>query len=205
MGFFLLCPFHECMRFFAAFVLLSCLPGCRHGRPTPVPVPLRSNTITSRQPSDGSDSRRQKGGHIADKFQPTGNTASSQPSLDDSEPLRQINRVLEDAFFDFDRYDLRNDAITALRNNADQLRSILDRRPGLMLIVEGHCDELGSAEYNLGLGERRAESAREFLAQLGIPLNRMRTVSWGKERPICTEPTDDCRQRNRRAHVMYSE
>jgi peptidoglycan-associated lipoprotein len=67
-------------------------------------------------------------------------------------------------------------------------------------VVEGHCDERGSAEYNLGLGDRRATSAKEFLQQLGVPSDRLKTISYGKERPQCTEQNESCWQKNRRAH-----
>ncbi|MBI4909202.1 MAG: OmpA family protein [Acidobacteria bacterium] len=129
----------------------------------------------------------------------------ARPTVPDDGPLDPINRFLEDAFFDFDRYDLRSDAVAALQEDAVRVKRILEALPSLMLIVEGHCDELGSAEYNLALGERRAEVARDFLVQLGIPRERMRTVTFGKEHPVCTETTDACRQRNRRAHAVYSD
>jgi peptidoglycan-associated lipoprotein len=67
-------------------------------------------------------------------------------------------------------------------------------------VVEGHCDDRGSAEYNLGLGDRRASSAKDFLVQLGIPADRLKTISYGKERPQCTDENESCWQKNRRAH-----
>ena len=72
-------------------------------------------------------------------------------------------------------------------------------------MVEGHCDERGSAEYNLGLGDRRAQSAKDFLVQLGVPADKLRTVSYGKERPVCTEGNESCWQRNRRAHFSSGQ
>jgi len=69
------------------------------------------------------------------------------------------------------------------------------------VIVEGHCDERGSAEYNLALGDRRATAAKDFLVQLGVPADRLKTISYGKERPQCTEENEQCWQRNRRAHL----
>jgi peptidoglycan-associated lipoprotein len=73
------------------------------------------------------------------------------------------------------------------------------------VLVEGHCDERGSAEYNLGLGDRRATAAKEFLVQLGISADKLRTISYGKERPQCTESSEDCWQRNRRAHFSAGQ
>ncbi|MGH9725736.1 MAG: OmpA family protein, partial [Candidatus Acidiferrales bacterium] len=70
--------------------------------------------------------------------------------------------------------------------------------------LEGHCDDRGSAEYNLGLGERRAQAAKNYLISLGISASRIDTVSWGKEHPFCTEQNDACWQQNRRAHFVYA-
>ena len=72
--------------------------------------------------------------------------------------------------------------------------------PNAVIMVEGHCDERGSAEYNLGLGDKRAGAAKDFLVQLGVPAGRVRTISYGKERPQCTESDDECWQKNRRVH-----
>jgi peptidoglycan-associated lipoprotein len=72
-------------------------------------------------------------------------------------------------------------------------------------VVEGHCDERGSAEYNLGLGDRRATSAKDFLVQLGVPADKLKTISYGKERPQCTENDESCWQKNRRAHFSAGQ
>jgi peptidoglycan-associated lipoprotein len=77
--------------------------------------------------------------------------------------------------------------------------------PNASINVEGHCDERGSAEYNLGLGDRRASAARDFLASLGVPVDRLKTISYGKERPTCTESNESCWQRNRRAHFSSGQ
>jgi peptidoglycan-associated lipoprotein len=71
-------------------------------------------------------------------------------------------------------------------------------------LIEGHCDERGTSEYNLALGDRRANAAREYLASLGIDASRIRTVSYGKERPFCTASTEECWQQNRRAHLLIT-
>jgi peptidoglycan-associated lipoprotein len=74
--------------------------------------------------------------------------------------------------------------------------------PNSRVVLEGHCDERGSAEYNLGLGDRRANAAKEFLVQLGVPTDRLSVISYGKERPQCTESNEGCWQRNRRVHLV---
>ena len=112
-----------------------------------------------------------------------------------------LGREAQDLFFDYDKSDLRDDARQALTRDADLLKRILAADPSFMVVVEGNCDERGSAEYNLGLGDRRATSAKDFLIQLGIPPDKVSTISYGKERPVCTEATEECYQRNRRDHL----
>ncbi|MBZ5584869.1 MAG: OmpA family protein, partial [Acidobacteriia bacterium] len=85
--------------------------------------------------------------------------------------------------------------------DADALKAIFAEFPNQSVVIEGHCDERGSAEYNLGLGDRRGSSAKDFLVQLGLPADRLKTISYGKERPICTESTEECWQKNRRVHI----
>jgi len=89
--------------------------------------------------------------------------------------------------------------------DADALRRIFADFPNATVMVEGHCDERGSAEYNLGLGDRRATSARDFLVSLGVSGDRLKTISYGKERPTCTESDEACWQRNRRAHFSVGQ
>jgi len=111
-----------------------------------------------------------------------------------------IAREIQDAYFDFDKSDIREDARNTLTQNADKLKSIFRDYPNGTVTIEGHCDERGSAEYNLGLGDRRAIAAKDFLLQLGVPADRIRTLSYGKERPQCTDANEACWQKNRRAH-----
>jgi len=105
---------------------------------------------------------------------------------------------VRDAYFDFDKADIRPDARATLTQAAEFLREYGNAR----VLIEGHCDERGSTEYNLGLGDRRANTARDFLLSLGIGGDRVQMVSYGKERPLCTESNEDCWQRNRRAHFV---
>lgn len=116
-----------------------------------------------------------------------------------------LSREAQDAYFDYDKSDIRDDARQALTRDADLLKRIFAADPGFSVVLEGHCDERGSAEYNLGLGDRRSTSARDFLVQLGVPADRIRTISYGKERPVCTDATEDCYQRNRRAHLAPAQ
>jgi len=116
-----------------------------------------------------------------------------QPTLDEL-----FTRGVRDALFDFDRADIRPDAREALSQTAQFLRSNTQVR----VTIEGHCDERGSTEYNLALGDRRAQATKDFLVSLGVTADRMDTVSYGKERPACSDHTEDCWQQNRRGHFV---
>lgn len=117
----------------------------------------------------------------------------------------RVQSDLQDALYDYDSNNIRDDARVALTADADALKRIFADFPTAKVNVEGHCDERGSAEYNLGLGDRRATSARDFLVQLGVPADRLMTISYGKERPVCTESDESCWQRNRRAHFSVGQ
>jgi peptidoglycan-associated lipoprotein len=121
--------------------------------------------------------------------------AASAASLD-----VRLSSAVQDIYFDYDKSDVRGDAQGTLQQDASALKSILADFPNATIVVEGHCDDRGSAEYNLGLGDRRASSAKDFLVQLGVPADRLKTISYGKERPQCTEENESCWQKNRRAH-----
>jgi len=108
---------------------------------------------------------------------------------------------LEDALFDYDKSTIRSDARTALADDVAVIRDILANYPNQKLLIEGHCDERGSEEYNMALGDRRAKASEEFLSSMGIPNAQLTIVSFGKDKPVCTDKSEDCWQRNRRAHV----
>ena len=116
-----------------------------------------------------------------------------------------LSQSAQDAYFDYDKNDIRDDARQALTKDADLLKRIFAADPSFSVVIEGHCDERGSAEYNLGLGDRRATSAKDFLIGLGVPADKIRTISYGKERPVCTDASEDCYQRNRRAHLAPAQ
>ena len=112
----------------------------------------------------------------------------------------RVETEVADIYFDYDQTGIRDDARAALAKDAEALQAILADFPAAVIILEGHCDERGSAEYNLGLGDRRAASARGYLEALGVPTERLKTVSYGKERPQCTKRSEECWQKNRRVH-----
>jgi len=117
----------------------------------------------------------------------------------------RIQSDLKDALYDYDSNNLRDDARAALTADADAMKRIFADFPNATIAVEGHCDERGSAEYNLGRGDRRASSARDFLISLGVPAEKLKPISYGKERPQCTEASEACYQSNRRAHFASGQ
>ena len=116
-----------------------------------------------------------------------------------------LTKQVQDAYFDYDKSDIRDDARGVLTTDADPLKKVFSMDSSVVVTVEGHCDERGSAEYNLGLGDRRAASAKEFLTQLGVPGDRLKTVSYGKEKPVCTDEDEACYQRNRHVHFTAGQ
>jgi len=131
------------------------------------------------------------------------------PPAPQAPPEKTLSQLLaeevQDAYFDYDKSNVRDDARATLTRNAAALKGILSKFPNAVVTVEGHCDERGSAEYNLALGDRRATAAKEFLVELGVSGARLRTISYGKERPQCTESNESCWQRNRRAHFSAGQ
>ena len=108
-------------------------------------------------------------------------------------------QTIKDVFFDYDSYDISQQYQRVLQADA----SFLKQHPNMKFLIEGHCDERGSTEYNLALGDNRANSIKQALISLGISADRIRTISYGKERPFCTESTEACWAQNRRGHFVY--
>jgi peptidoglycan-associated lipoprotein len=131
---------------------------------------------------------------------PAAATPPSAPTGPSTTFRQAVEQQLQDVYFDYNSNEVREDARAMLQRNAEALKAIFNTFSTDILLIEGHCDERGSGEYNLGLGDRRATTVKEFLTSLGIPANRMRVVSYGKERPQCTEANEGCWQKNRRAH-----
>lgn len=114
------------------------------------------------------------------------------------EQARTAAAGLQDAFFGYDSWDLDKENVQALTENANWLLAHRDTR----LRIEGHCDERGSAAYNLVLGERRALAVREFLTDLGVAAQRLAIMSYGEAQPVCREPRESCYRENRRGHLV---
>lgn len=136
---------------------------------------------------------------------PTTTAPPPPPSRDAgvlSEDLQTLNSkgYLKDAFFDFDKADLREDARTGLASDAQWLKQY----GSIRVLVEGHADERGTEEYNLSLGQKRASSVKDYLVSLGVEGSRVNTVSYGKARPFCADHDENCWQQNRRGHFVIT-
>lgn len=128
-------------------------------------------------------------------------TSSSLDALQRGESAATpASSALKDIHFEFDRYELRADARDALDANAKWLKE----HPSVRVEIEGHCDERGSNEYNMGLGAKRAKTARDYLVSLGISAQRLSTVSYGEEIPACTEHAESCWEKNRRDRFIIA-
>lgn len=116
----------------------------------------------------------------------------------ETEAIAEGTAISRDVLFDFDKYDIRPD----VRPILDSVAAWMNRNRSFNVTIEGHCDERGTNEYNLALGEKRARAAMDYLVSLGISSSRMNMITYGEERPVCTEKNEGCWQKNRRAHFI---
>jgi len=165
--------------------------------PAPTPISTPAASTPARSTPQQSASR-----------QPVERAASTQSRMPDAATRARIQDLLnriQDAYFDYNKHTLRPDAETALRSDAQTLSEIVRQYPDFKLTVEGHCDERGSEEYNIALGDARAKQTQEYLSSMGLPGDQLRTISYGKEHPVCNDHDEDCWQKNRRAHLTQAQ
>lgn len=174
-------------------ILLSFLvfAGC----PPPITTKPETATSSASQAPAGQGSVKEQ---AAARGARQGQEAKAPSSL---EALRRgesattpASSPLKEIYFAFDHYDLRADARATLKGNGDWLKG----NPSVRIEIEGHCDERGTNEYNLALGAKRAQAAKDYLVSLGIAANRLSTISYGEEVPVCKEQNEECWQKNRR-------
>jgi peptidoglycan-associated lipoprotein len=140
--------------------------------------------------------------------QPSQVATNARPSMPDAATRARIQDLLnriQDAYFDYNQHTLRPDAEVALRTDAQTLADIIKQYPAFKLTVEGYCDERGSDEYNLALGDARAKQTKEYLSTLGLPGDQLATISYGKDKQVCTDHDEACWQKNRRTHITQAE
>jgi peptidoglycan-associated lipoprotein len=129
---------------------------------------------------------------------PTPTPAPTPPPPPPPDDEKIFGQSVQDIYFDYDKSDLRPEAVQTLARAAEAIR----QHPNWVVQIQGNCDERGSVEYNLALGERRASSALQALTQGGVGAGQLKTISYGKEKPVCTESNEDCWQKNRRDHFV---
>jgi peptidoglycan-associated lipoprotein len=162
----------------------------------PVPPSVQASTPTS-------SPEPERARPTAPVATPARETAQSR--FPDAKTRARIDELLariQDAYFDYDRHNLRPDALTVLETDSRELAEIVRQYPDFKMKIEGYCDERGSAEYNMALGDRRAAAAQEYLVAQGIPKAQLVLTSYGKENQVCNDHTEDCWQKNRRAHIV---
>jgi len=172
-----------CWRISCALLLALMISGCPKKTPPPSEIaPDSSSGLGSSGLGEGNLSgvSPDSGGRVQDRMAGKGEGGP-----------------LHDVLFDFDSYELSSEARSTLQSNADWLRSSQVR-----VEVEGHCDDRGTVEYNLALGAKRAKTVRDYLVSLGIAPERLSTISYGEELPLCRESTEECWRQNRRAHFL---
>jgi len=179
----------------SAVVLATGLAACAKkappvAKPTPPPPAASSSSNRPPQPPTPVNEPQQV------PVEPSGADSLSSKDLDDINK----NSPFQPLFFGYDQAEVSPEGQTVLNSNAE----ILKKYPTWIITIEGHADERGTAEYNLALGERRALAARNYLVSLGIPADRLRTVSYGKEFPFDPGHTEDAFSKNRRAHFVVT-
>jgi peptidoglycan-associated lipoprotein len=131
----------------------------------------------------------------------TVNAPAAPPRASSATEEELFSQNMKDVFFDYDKSDIRPDQQSAVQGNINFLK----QHPNISFTIEGHCDERGSTEYNLALGDSRANAVKTALAQGGLNASNIKTISYGKEKPFCTESTEQCWQTNRRGHFVYAK
>jgi peptidoglycan-associated lipoprotein len=188
------------MVWIVAPVLLTVLTGCPKKKPKTTPQDLNVETKTVPAPPPPAATQ---------EVQPAPPAPAVEDKREDpllSRDLQVVNDELRrrgfspDVYFDYDESGLSDDARGKLARNADLLKS----QAQFMVTVEGHADERGTNEYNLALGERRSNAVRDYLGSLGVGGDRLRTISYGEERPVCTQSEESCWSQNRRAHMVIT-
>ena len=175
------------------FLLVAAMgvAACHHRPPSAPPPPPEAAPVAPAAPPPAPPPVTSQTTPLVDDYGRLLNTASDE--------IEKMG-LLADIHFDYDKADLREGDRQILARNAETLKKF----DFLKITVEGHCDERGSVEYNLALGERRAKAAYDYLGSLGVAGDRMKTVSYGKEVPVCQDSTEECWARNRRDHFAVT-
>jgi peptidoglycan-associated lipoprotein len=186
------------MVWMVAPVLLTVLTGCPKKKPATPAQDLDVDTTTVAPPPTTQDVTDTTTPPVAPQDQVE---TDPMDSADMQEVYQELQRrgFSPDVYFNYDEASLSDDTRSKLARNADLLKTTQ-----LLVTIEGHADERGTNEYNLALGDRRANAVRDYLTSLGVDTGRLRTLSYGEERPVCTEVDESCLSQNRRAHMVIT-
>ncbi len=190
------------LRLFTGFglaVLCAVGSGCQHK------VALKSPQSPAREPARTTAATPQRPSVTPPATQAAAAAPSRTPDAATRARIQDLLNRIQDAYYDYDKHTLRPDAQAALLKDAQTLAEIIRQYPDYRLTVEGYCDERGSTEYNLALGDARAKQAKDYLAGVGISPDQLRVISYGKERPVCSAHDEECWQKNRRAHITQAQ
>ena len=171
------------------FSAILALAAC--SSPPPPPSQPPGGSLAPSDTQGPSSIREDTSGSTGTPRGSLGDAQVGKPPVDPTSPLKEV-------YFGYDRYDLDTEARATLKANADWLKANVAAR----VEVEGHCDERGTSEYNLALGAKRAQAAKDYLVTLGVTVSRLSTISYGEELPVCKEQNEDCWQKNRRARFV---
>jgi peptidoglycan-associated lipoprotein len=163
----------------------------------PAPTPVAASTPTPRETTPRPAARPTTPAQPVAQSKP-----STYPNAATRARIDELIGRIQDAYFDYDQHSLRTDAIATLASDSKELAEILQQYPGYKLKIEGYCDERGSAEYNVALGDARAKAAKDYLVNAGVSASQLDTVSFGKENPVCSDHDENCWQKNRRVHIV---
>jgi peptidoglycan-associated lipoprotein len=154
-----------------------------------------ADSSSAPSPGGSMDGGRAVGSAAADRYGSGGSTAQGNAARPNPKEFT-AKTDLRDIRFEFDSYEIRVEDAQVLDQNADLMKA----NPGWKVLIEGHADQRGTTDYNLALSERRARASMNYLVSRGVRANRISVISYGKERPMCNEATEDCWSQNRRAH-----
>ena len=182
------------------FVILF-LAGCSHNKQAVIHDQAPEGRTIQQNASQGDDTQNGNKSPVLQGPEIVGETnlqgIKHAPPLHNS-AVSELPDWLQNVYFVFDSYSLDDNAKAVIK----RLASLIEKSQTIQLIIEGHCDERGTVEYNLGLGDKRANVVSKYLSPLGVASKRIETLSYGKERPVCTEESEECWTRNRRAHFV---
>lgn len=184
---------------FASVTLLTI--GCARKEVAAAPPPTPASTAARTAPAASRATSNPPARAASSRTPALSTPAPRYPNAVTRGRIDELLAKIEDAYFDHDKASLRPDAQKALQAHSTELRDILKDYPNYKLTAEGFCDERGSAEYNVALGDKRAQAAKDYLAQVGIPAAQLNLISYGKEHPVCQEHDEACLQKNRRVHI----